>query len=46
MEAAGDASALQRLGLTVQLPHLHQTGHLILCNIDGLAPPFGQADVS
>lgn len=46
VEAAGNASALQRLGLTVHLPHLHQTGHLVLSNLDGLTPPFGQADVS
>lgn len=46
MEAAGDTCSLQRFGLTVQLPHLHQTGHLVLCDFDGLAPPFGQADVS
>lgn len=46
MEAAGDACALQWLGLAVQLPHLHQTGHLILRNFNGLATPVGQADVS
>lgn len=46
VEAAGDAGALQRLGLAVQVPHLHQTRHLVLGYLDGLAPPFGQADVS
>lgn len=45
MEAAGDTSTLQRLGWTVQLSHLHQTGHLILRNFDGLASPVSQADV-
>lgn len=46
MEAAGDACALQWLGLAVQLPHFHQTGHLILGDFNGLATPVGQADVS
>lgn len=46
VEAAGNTGALQRLCLTVHFPHMHQTGHLVLCNIDGLTPPFGQADVS
>lgn len=46
VQAAGDTCALQGLGLTVQLPHLHQTGHLVLRNFNGLTPPFGQADVS
>ena len=46
MEAASDTGALKRFGLTVHFPHLHQTGHLVLRDLDGLAPPFGQADVS
>lgn len=46
VEAASDAGALQRLGLTVHLPHLHQTRHLILCDFNGLTPPLGQGDVS
>lgn len=45
VKAAGDSGALQRLGLPVQLPHLHKAGHLILCDVDGLSPPFSQADV-
>lgn len=31
VEAASNTGTLQRLGLTIQLPHLHQTGHLVLC---------------
>lgn len=46
VEATSNASPLQRLGLTVQLPHLHQPGHLILGNVDGFTSPFSQADVS
>lgn len=46
VEAAGDTCALQGLGLTVQLPHLHQTGHLVLRDFNSLTPPIGQADVS
>lgn len=46
VEAAGDACALQWLGIAVHLPHLHQTGHLILSDFNGLATPVGQADVS
>lgn len=45
VEAAGDARPLQRLGRAVQLPHLHQPGHLILGDVDGLAPPLSQAYV-
>lgn len=45
VEAAGDAGALQRLGLAVQLPHLHEAGHLVFGDVDGLASPFSQADV-
>ena len=46
VQAASDAGPLQRLGLAVHLPHLHQARHLILCNLDSLAAPLGQADVS
>lgn len=46
VEAASDAGALQRLGLTVHLLHLHQTRHLVFCDVDSLTPPVGQADVS
>ena len=46
VEAACNAGALQGLGLAIQLPHLHQAGHLILCNINSFAAPLRQADVS
>lgn len=46
VQTPGDAGPLQRPGLTVELPHLHQAGHFVLGDVDGLTPPFGQADVS
>lgn len=46
VQTSGDAGALQRLGGAVHLPHLHQARHLVLGDVDGLAPPLGQADVS
>lgn len=46
VETAGYPSPLQGPGRTVQLPHLHQPRHLVLSNVDGLAPPLSQADVS
>ena len=46
MQAASDTRARQRLALPVQLLHLHQTGHLVLGDVQALAPPLVKADVS
>jgi len=46
VEAAGNASTLQRLGGAVFLAEHHEAGHLVLRHVDDFATPFSQADVS
>lgn len=46
VQAAGNTGAFQWLGGGIHLPHAHQAWHLILCEVQGLASPGGQADVS
>ena len=43
VQAAGDASARERLGAAVLFAECHQAGHFVLGQVDFLAAPFGQA---
>ena len=45
VERAGDALPLERLLLRVLAAHRHQAGHLLLGELDLLAPPVGEREV-
>ena len=45
VETTGDAGTLERLGGTVVLTELHETGHLVLSNLDLLATEVSEGDV-
>ena len=45
VQGAGDARALERLGLGVFLADRHEAGHLGLGDVELLAAPLGELDV-
>ena len=45
VETAGNTRALQGLLGAVHATHHHETGHLVLSHVDGLATPISQTDV-
>ena len=46
VQAAGDAKSGQRMGLGVLLAHGHESGHLLLGEVDLLAAPLGQREIA
>mmetsp|Transcript_3082 Transcript_3082/g.7336 ORF Transcript_3082/g.7336 Transcript_3082/m.7336 type:complete len:410 (-) Transcript_3082:35-1264(-) len=45
VQRPGDVDTLQRLGCTILLPCFHQAGHLMLSQLQLLAPKFSQANI-
>ena len=45
VQASSNASALERLGSSVLLPHVHETWHLVLSDFDFLASKGGKGDI-
>ncbi|CUG90010.1 unnamed protein product [Bodo saltans] len=46
VQATGDLGASQGLGRTKLAAQLHQTGHLVLGQLEGLASPLSEADIT